>query len=77
MGGPEEIFQEDGPNGLTPVPGIEHLVVGGIRMAYDGCGIILLGETACKSTVFRVWVGDGFGVSGISPIDASRAGNGR
>ena len=62
---------------MPSMPGSGHPVGGGIQTAYDGHGIILLGETASESTVFGVQGVDGIGFTDIPPTDAVREGNRR
>ena len=75
--GSEEIFREDGWNGLPYVSGSRHPVRGGIQMADGRRGVILPLDIASENTVFGVWVVDGVGVAGSLPTDAAQEGNGR
>ena len=70
----EELW-EDGQNGLLSVSGSGQPVGGDARASVERCRIIIPGEGAIESAVFKVWGGDGVGVSGSPPTDASRKGS--
>ena len=77
LSGIEVECQEYGRDGLPPLSGSGHTVIGGVRAAEDMRGTIVLVEAVSQGAVIGVWGGDAVGIAGIPPKKAERESSGR